>query len=213
MIGSANPMNADRAGAGTGFARFARRMLSFGGVAGPILLLVTLACGCASPNVNPPKPKPGLGYVDFFAPAQHELAWQVERWDSEKQRHQALFSHFEPLAEPILRLALPAGRHQLKVTVLNRVTFDAEPLDLDVLDGQVIPVRVTLVAAGKTAVRDRRESAGGTPFGRYGRRTKIVYDEETIFRISASAEPAQPYQTKQDMPYATAATAVPEPAP
>ena len=174
---------------------------SWGRLAG-VIAGALLAFGCASPNVNPGSPKPGMGYVDFYVSAQSGLAWEVQRWNSTRNRYEPLFSQFEPVAEPVLRLELTPGPHQLSVTFLNRVTAEPATLELAVREGTVIPVRISLVAAGTTSVRDRQTSIGGTAFGRYGRRTKIVSDEETFYRISASPEDAQPYQPKQRMPYA-----------
>ena len=158
--------------------------------------------GCATPNVNPPQARANTGYVDFHADASAGLSWEVARWEDHKREFQRVFWELEPPPGGVLRLAFVPGRYRLRVTFLNRVITKPVEIAVEVQDGKVLPVRVTLTEAGTTLVRTKEESRGGTAYGRYGRRTKIGSDESVMYDISATAEPPVDYQPKEQMPYA-----------
>lgn len=158
--------------------------------------------GCATPNVNPPKPRANTGYVDFHADASEELNWQVSRWDERSRKFELVFWDLNALPTGILRLAFEPGRHRLRVALLNRVIKKAVEVEVGVQDGKIVPVRVTLVEAGTTLVTSKEQERGGTAFGRYGRRTKFSSAETTIYDIYAVAGPPAAYQPREKMPYA-----------
>ena len=170
-----------------------------------LLTLATLAlfaAGCVSPNVNPPLARANTGYVDFHADYSAGLSWEVARFDERTRDFQRLFSEFEPPPGGVLRLAFPPGHYRLRVTFLNRVITQPAEVEVEVQDGNITPVRVTLTEAGVTFVQTKTASPGATAYGRYGRRTKIASDESVMYRLSAVGDAPVAYQPKERMPYA-----------
>ncbi len=161
-----------------------------------------LACGCASPNINPSSPRTHTGYIDLYADFSSELSWDVQRCDANANTFDKVFYQLEPLEGRILRLAFAPGRYRLRVTFLNRVITKPAEVEVEVQDGKITPVRVTLTEAGVTLVRTETENRGGTAKGWYGRRTKIGSDETVRYDLSAVADPPVAYQLKERMPYA-----------
>lgn len=161
-----------------------------------------LLFGCASPNVNPPQARVNTGYVDFHANSTEELNWQVRRFDDGTRSFQHVFSELKPPQGGFLRLAFEPGRHRLQVTFLNRVIVKPVEVEVEVQDGKITPVCVTLTAAGVSLVRTREENVGGVGSRRYGRHAKIGADETARYDISAVAEAPVAYQPKGRMPYA-----------
>jgi len=171
---------------------------------GLLMLVATalLVAGCASTNVNPSRAHAHTGYVDFHADALDELSWQVERFDERTQTFRRVFSELDPPAEPALRLAFPPGHYRFKVRFLNRVVSEPGQVDVKVEAGMITPIRVELIAAGESSVQVKRTNPGGTPYGRFGRRTRIRYNEAGMYRVSAEAQPPVPYQAKAWTSYA-----------
>jgi hypothetical protein len=165
-----------------------------------LALLGLLAGGCASPNVNPASARPHTGYVDFYADDADNLWWDV----TDVKQNKKVFYEFGPVKEPILRLAFKPGTYQLRVTFLNHAILVPGVADVEVRDGLVTPVTVTLVPAGTVLVETKTTAAGGTYYGRYGRRTKISSNEAVNYEVSAEPQPPIPFQPKARMPYAVA---------
>ena len=170
---------------------------------GLLMLVATalLVTGCASANVNPTRAHAHAGYVDFYADSLDELGWQVERFDEGTQTFRPVFSQLDPPAEPALRLAFRPGRYRFKVRFLNRVVSEPGLVEVEVKDGMITPVRVELIEAGESSVQVKRTNPGGTPYGRFGRRTRIRYKETAMYRVTAEAQPSLPYHTKQQTAY------------
>ncbi|HVU26642.1 MAG TPA: hypothetical protein VHG71_02765 [Verrucomicrobiae bacterium] len=163
-------------------------------------VFVLLVAGCASQNVNPAKARSHTGYVDFFA-GDTNLCWQIDRIYGAGKTNQ-IFAQFGPLGEPILRLAFAPGHYEFRVTFLNHVITRPGIADVEIKDGMVTPVLVILDEAGKTLVRTRETSVGGTYYGSYGRNTRINTDETAMFQIGLEPKDALPYKPKGEMPYA-----------
>jgi hypothetical protein len=165
-----------------------------------VCLLGSVLClaGCGTPAVNPSKPHANTGYVDFYTDSPLDLSWEIKRADQGEM--QTVFSEFDPVPGTVLRLAASPGTHKFEVWVMNRVTEGPQSLDVSLEDGKITPVHVTLTSAGKASVDRKvygfRPSAKG-----YGRGTKIVSDESSVYKIGAVAERARPYQQKEQMPY------------
>lgn len=156
-----------------------------------------LAGGCASPDVNPATARPHTGYVDFYAVNADNLCWDIR----DAQGNKKLFYEFHPVSESILRLAFKPGHHKLRVTFLNHAIIRPGIADVDVFDGKVTPVTVTLLPAGTVLVENRDAWAGGTYYGRYGRRTRITSNEAASYEVSAEPREPLPYEPKSQMPY------------
>src|SRR4051794_38686863 len=85
-----------------------------------LAMLISIA-GCRTANVNPGHAEANTGYVDFYAPGQSDLYWEVKRYDQKAGDFKTVFSRAKPLDGPILRLAAPAGHQQFRITFLNEV--------------------------------------------------------------------------------------------
>jgi len=157
---------------------------------------------CASPNVNPPQARANTGYVDFYADAPDEFAWQVEEFDNDNQSFKRLFSDFEPPPGRILRLALSLGPHRLRIASMNYFTRGPAVVDVEVKDGMVTPVHLSLIVEGTGRVERKEQQLRATAKGYYGRASKIHTDESAIFRITAEASAPVPYQVKERTAYA-----------
>jgi hypothetical protein len=175
--------------------RYGLRLAAFAAV-------LLLAFGCASPNVNPPVPRPNTGYLDFYSGTGEDLAWEIQTFDAGANRYVTAFFDVNPPRERVLRLAFRPGRLRVRVTVLNRAIMQPADIELEVRDGKITPVRVELKEDGKSTVDTKRESLGGTVYGGYGRRTKIRAVETTLYTISPSAGAPVDYRPKDQMPYA-----------
>jgi hypothetical protein len=168
----------------------------------PSILLMAglLTTGCASSNINPPTAKPNTGYVDFFVEERDDLHWQVK----DVSRNQKLFYEFEPIEGGVLRLALAPGRHTLQVRFLNLVVLDPQANAIEVRDGMITPVLVTLEDAGTVHVREKEEQWTASYSGRRGRVTKITTPESDAYRVVLQPAAPVPYKMKNEMPYAKA---------
>ena len=164
------------------------------------LIFGLLLGGCATGNVNPTKAKANTGYVDFHADSSSDLSWDVARFDERSQTFDSIFSELEPPQHGALRLAFPPGHCRLRVIFLNRVIAKPAEIDVEVQDGKITPVRVTLTAAGVSQVRTEQESRGGTAKGRYGRRIKVGSAETAMYSVSAVVDPPVAYRPKERMP-------------
>ena len=151
-----------------------------------------LAGGCASSNVNPAVARHDTGYADFYVSDTNNLYWDVTDMTSEKK----VFSEFSPLRDSILRLAFKPGKYQFQVTFQNRVIAAPGTAEVDVRDGMVTPVMVTLQPIGATVVRSR-----SSYYGRLGRTSKVNQTETVNYKIAAEPQPPLPYQPKERMPY------------
>jgi hypothetical protein len=159
-----------------------------------------LAGGCASPNLNPASARPHTGYVDFYAVNADDLCWDI----TDVKRNKKVFYEFHPVKEPVLRLAFKPGRHPLRVAFLNHVVTVPGVADVEVEDGKVTPVRVTLTETGTALVQTKEISRGGTVYGRYGRRARISSIGAASYEVSAEPQPPLPFQLRAQMPYAVA---------
>lgn len=167
-----------------------------------LLFFGLFVAGCAHPNVNPPQARANAGYADFYAGPAGELCWEVARFDEATQGFRRVFSELKPPEDRRLRLAFPPGHHHWRVTFLNRVIATPVEVAVEVQDGKITPVRVTLTEAGTAWVETREFSCAGTEEGRYGRRTRIGSDETRMYNLASVADPPVAYQPKERMPYA-----------
>lgn len=174
----------------------------------PIPCLLMLAAlglwvsGCATGNVNPPKPRANTGYVDLYADSSEELSWQVERFDDGTKSFKKVFSDLEPPPGRALRLAFPPGPCRLQITLLNRFVRETPAVEVEVKDGMVTPVHLVLTP-DETAMVDRKQRVlGPTASGRGGNKTRVTSSETVIYRASAEAEAPIAYQVKERTVYA-----------
>ena len=161
--------------------------------------LAILAAGCASPNVNPPEPRSNTGYVDFRADAPGEFYWDVSQLEEGSQNSKSIYSECNPPEGGVLRLAFRPGLHRLRITILNRVVVTPAEIAVDVQDGKITPVRITLADVGAVSIQTRGFGTGHTL---KNNRRQIEYgsSDSRQYELSAQAEPPRAYQPKEPMP-------------
>jgi hypothetical protein len=108
-----------------------------------------------------------------------------------------LYTEFKPRTG-IVRLALSPGAYEMTITILNTTISEPAIVQVQVVDGQLTPVRVRLSEDGTTQVQRTHTQVPG----RYTRRTKITADEARSFRLDADILPPIPYYPKEQVPYA-----------
>jgi hypothetical protein len=169
----------------------------------PILAagLMVLA-GCATSDVNAPQARAKMGYVDLYDASSGDLSWEVSRFDDRTGQFSHAFYDWHPPKEGILRLAFEPGHHRLSVTYLNRAVIRPADIQLEVEDGRITPVCLSLKQAGSAEVETAETSIGDTLYGTFGRRTKVSSYEEGTYRLMAIAAEPVAYQPKAKMPYA-----------
>lgn len=154
----------------------------------------TICFGCASSNVNPPVARANTGYVDIFDPEGGSRSWSIESPGGNR----SFYTEYKPHTG-IVRLALSPGSYDLGIAVLNTAISKPPAVKVQVHNGQLTPIRVSLVEEGATAV-DRKHTQ--VP-GRYLRRTKITAEETHSHRLEAEVLPPIPYRPKEQVPYAS----------
>lgn len=163
-------------------------------------LVCLLAAGCASPNVDPPTPRAHTGYVDFFAD-NDGLYWQVDQVEADGKT-KPVFSQFAPLNEHILRLAFAPGQYRFRVTFMNHAIRTPGAVDVEVQEGMITPIQVTMVDVGEALVQSKSVQGGATYFGHYGRNTRITDNPNVMYQVDLAAGPVVTYKPKAAMPYA-----------
>jgi hypothetical protein len=159
----------------------------------PFILALGTCLGCASHNVNPHAARPNTGYVDIFDPDGRSFSWDIRQVHG----HRSLYTEFKPQSG-IVRLALSPGEYNLTITILNTVLSEPATVQVQVLDGQLTPIRVRLSEEGTTQVQRTH-----TPVpGRYTHRTKVTAEETQSFRLDGDVLPSIPYRPKGQVPYA-----------
>jgi len=168
--------------------------------AGLCLLWIVLT-GCSTTNVDPAAPRAHTGYVDFYTDAEDTgLCWEVKRAEDPTGEMRVVFSEFKPVQGTILRLAVSPGSHRFQVWFTNFVTEGPQTVQVQVVDGQITPVHVTLAPIGSTTVERKDYSFRGSTKG-FGGGTKIVSGQSAVLKIGAVAESPRAYGPKERMPY------------
>jgi hypothetical protein len=162
------------------------------------LAVAVIGFGCASPNVNPRAAKTNAGYVDIYTPDAQDLAYYVAHAQGTNQ-FKRMFAELDPVPSGILRLSFAPGTHSLRITIMNRVISMPATIQVEVENGKITPVHLTLTKGGTTSVQTQ-EQVGS----RYGRRVKYGSYESEMYNLTAANEPPVAYQVKAQMPYAQA---------
>jgi hypothetical protein len=158
-----------------------------------LILVSTICLGCASSNVNPPMARANTGYVDIFDPEGGSWSWSIE----DPRGGPSFYTEYKPQTG-IVRLALSPGSYEFGIAILNTAISKPPAIKVQVVNGQLAPVRVLLSEEGATAVERKHTQVPG----RYLRRTKITGDKTQIHRLDAEVLPSIPYRCKEQVPYA-----------
>jgi len=159
--------------------------------------VIMVAGGCSSPDVNSSTAQHGMGYVDFYADDADNLYWDVTDLKTNKK----VYFEFDPLEEPILRLAFKPGTYQLRVTFSNHIIDTPGTAEVDVSEGMITPVTVTLLPAGTALFKTKTTGWGSTYYGVYGRRTMITDHPSPSYEVALELRSPLPWQPKAQMPY------------
>jgi hypothetical protein len=163
--------------------------------------LALLGSGCASPNVNPPKARAGTGYVDFYVDKDDGVAWDVQCFDDKAGQFKEVFSDVEVPEGGVLRLAFAPGTRRLRVSCLDNVIQTPADISVTVIDGQIVPVEVTLVPVGAVQVKSESRQVGKTYLGSHRRHTDYDYSKTQIYNVTAEPQDPLAYLPRQKMPY------------
>jgi hypothetical protein len=160
---------------------------------------VLLGGGCASRDVNSQAPRPGRGYVDFFTQPREDLWWKVDVFDSRKQDFREFTAQFKAPGEGILRVEARPGPHKGRISFVNRAVEAPVEVSVEVREGMITPVEVTLRKGGTSftrSVEDRARSGFQT-----ANRNQVNDYSQQLWQISAKALPPIPYTPKQNAAY------------
>jgi len=169
-----------------------------------IRCVAVLAClvsaGCSTPNVNPPVPRANTGYIDFYTDSDLGLSWRVREATGPAGEWHPVFLEYKPITGNILRLAAPPGTHRFEIWFNNQVTTGPQTVLVEVANGKVTPVHVTLTPEGSASVLG--QSYEYRPTVKATRRvTRISTEDQGMFQIGAAAAAPQEYRPKEWMPY------------
>ena len=164
-----------------------------------------LVAGCKSTPEGTLTPRPGMGYLDFYAEAAAgTMSWDIQRYDAESKHYRILFSEVEPAPSKVVRVQLPPGDHLVRVAFLNQPIKLPAALNVTVREGQVTPVKVELIEGQTGTVLLREQVYGPTARGHVGRRTESRTIKGNAFDVKAEAESPVAYAPRDQMPYAQA---------
>jgi hypothetical protein len=158
-------------------------------------LLLGLACGCATPDVDPPAARVGRGYVDLYTMPKTEAWWKVDVFDPNRQSYKEFTAQFKAPGEGVFRVEARPGRHKARISFVNQAIEAPAEIDVEVREGMITPVQVTVSQGDSTYVRVVGDKA------RDIHRNKVTDYQQQRWRISAVAQPFIPYTPKQNTAY------------
>ena len=158
-------------------------------------LLLGFASGCATPDVDPTAARAGRGYVDLYTVPKTEAWWKVDVFDPGRQGYKEFTAQFKAPGEGILRVEARPGRHKARISFVNQAIEAPAEVEVEVREGMITPVQVTLDQGDSTYVRVVNDRA------RDVHRNKVTDYSQTRWRISAVAQPSIPYTAKQNTAY------------
>jgi hypothetical protein len=156
------------------------------------LLLATI--GCKSTDINPGSCRPGRGYADLFTEPKEDVWWQVDVFDTQEQGYKEFTAQFETPQFSIFRVEARPGKHKARIELVNRIVESPVELEVDIREGMITPIRVTMTPAGTSEVRVREDRARW-------QRSRVRQYGEQMWKLSAKTEPPIPYAPKQSMTY------------
>ena len=158
-------------------------------------LLLGFASGCATPDVDPTAARAGRGYVDLYTVPKTEAWWKVDVFDPGRQGYKEFTAQFKAPGEGVFRVEARPGRHKARVSFVNQAIEAPAEVEVEVHEGMITPVQVTLNQGDSTYVRVTGDRA------RDVHRNKVTDYQQQRWKISAAAQPPVPYTPKGQMAY------------
>jgi hypothetical protein len=158
-------------------------------------VLLGLAAGCATRDVNGPAARAGRGYVDFYTVPKTEVWWKVDVFDAHRQDYKEFTAQFKAPAEGVFRVEARPGRHKARISFVNQAIEAPAEIEAEVREGMITPIQVTLEKGDTTYVRTVEDRA------RDVHRNKVTDSQQQRWRISAVAQPPVPYTPKEQTAY------------
>jgi len=159
------------------------------------VVLLGFVTGCATRDVNPPATRAGRGYVDLYTVPKTEAWWKVDVFDPGRQDYKEFTAQFKAPGEGIFRVEARPGRHKARISFVNQAIEAPAEIEVEVREGMITPIQVTLDKAGSTYVRVAEDRA------RDVHRNKVTDYQQQRWRISAAAQPPVPYTPKGKTAY------------
>ena len=159
------------------------------------VVLLGLAAGCATRDVNPPATRAGRGYVDLYTVPKTEAWWKVDVFNPGRQDYKEFTAEFKAPGEGIFRVEARPGRYKARISFLNQTIEAPAEVEVEVREGTITPVQVTLTKGDSTYVRVVDDRA------RDVHRNKVTDYQQQRWRISALAQSPVPYTPKEQTAY------------
>ncbi len=162
-----------------------------------------LVAACSTPTkVTSPNARTNMAYIDFYTDSNMQLSWGVRCTANQSAKARTLFHDLSPVEGNVLRLQVPPGTYWFEVWFNNLTITGPGCFQVQLVNGMVTPVHISLVPVGTVYVYDNRREVINVPLTEYARKR---YYEALQFRIGATAEVAQVYKPKEQMRYFSAA--------
>jgi len=158
-------------------------------------VLLGLACGCATPDVDPTAARAGRGYVDLYTVPKTAAWWKVDVFDPKRQGYKEFTAQFKAPGEDILRVEARPGSHKARISFVNEAIEAPAEVEVEVREGMITPVKVTIETGDSTYVRVVDDRAKDI------HRNKVTDYQQQRWKISAAALPPVPYTPKSQMGY------------
>ena len=161
------------------------------GVGAGLLLIVS---GCASPDVNRSAARSGRGYVDLFTVPKSDVWWKVDVFLKQEQAFKEFTVEFQAPEKDILRVEARPGWYKARITFVNAAVEAPADIEVEVREGMITPIRVTMEPAGTTYSRSREDRL------RWQSARVRTYDQK-LWKISAAVEAPVPFAPKENADY------------
>jgi hypothetical protein len=159
------------------------------------VLLLGFACGCATSDVDPAAARAGRGYVDLYTVPKTDAWWKVDVFDPRRQGYKEFTAQFKAPAEDILRVQAKPGSHKARISFVNQAIEAPAEVEVEVREGMITPIKVTLEKGDTTYVRSVDDRA------RDIHRNKVSDYQQQRWKISAAAQPPVSYTPKSQTAY------------